>query len=272
MRALILADTKAEPDDDAGKANRDKLIAFAKEHTAAEVADLQIPKVLGPTTLKERPAVVAEVRRIMSAQTPEGIIAALQALRDRPDAGPGLAAIKVPTLVIVGSKDAVTPPSEAESLAKRIAGAKLETIAEAGHLANLERPDAFTDWCGRSCGQSPGSAALPAADERHLRRHHGQEQDVGVQRQARHVDDRPGDVLHVHRRLDGDSPVRLRHAVLHPGRHLGLGVADVDLAAGDVVLPAVQGGRLGQPGDRRAWSRCTARSSAAGRAPRSSRC
>jgi hypothetical protein len=60
-------------------------------------------------------------------------------------------------------------------------------------------------------------------------------------------DDRVGDVLHVHRRLDRERAVGLRHALLHPLGHLGGGVADVDLAAGDVEGAAVERGRLGQP-------------------------
>ena len=60
-------------------------------------------------------------------------------------------------------------------------------------------------------------------------------QHVGRERQARHVDDRVGDLLDVHRRLDRDPPVGLRHALRHLVGHLGQRVADVDLAAGDVV-------------------------------------
>ncbi len=145
LRALILADTRAEPDDAAGKANRDKMIAFAGEHSAQDVIDQMLPKLLGGETLSGRPAVVADVRRIAGAQSTAGIIAALQALRDRPDAGPSLGKIDVPTLVIVGADDALTPPAMSQRLAGQIAEAGLVTIPGAGHLSNLERPDEFTD-------------------------------------------------------------------------------------------------------------------------------
>ena len=56
-------------------------------------------------------------------------------------------------------------------------------------------------------------------------------------------------MLDVHQRLDGDGPVRLRHALRHARRQLGLRVADVDLAAGDVVLPAVERGGFREAGD-----------------------
>jgi pimeloyl-ACP methyl ester carboxylesterase len=145
LRALVLADTKAEPDDEAAKANRDKLIAFASGHPAAAVIEQLLPKLVSEETRAQRPAVVEEVQRIASAQAPAAVVAALRMLRDRPDAGPSLAAIAVPALVIVGSEDALTPPAVAQSLAERIAGARLETIPGAGHVSNLERPDAFND-------------------------------------------------------------------------------------------------------------------------------
>jgi pimeloyl-ACP methyl ester carboxylesterase len=144
LRGLILADTKAEPDDEAGRANRDRLIAFAASGTGAAVVEQLLPKLVGPGTLVNRPDVVAEVRRIGGAQVAAGIIGALQALRDRPDARPGLSAIGVPTLVIVGTDDALTPPAVARELAGQIRGARLEEIEGAGHLSNLEQPERFT--------------------------------------------------------------------------------------------------------------------------------
>ena len=143
LRGLILADTKAEADDAAGKANRDRLIAFASQNPARAVLDQMLAKLVGPETMARRPDVVEMIRQIAESQTSEGIIGALQAMRDRPDSGPSLSAIRVPALVVVGEQDALTPPTIAESLAARINGAKLVRIEGAGHLANLEKPDLF---------------------------------------------------------------------------------------------------------------------------------
>jgi pimeloyl-ACP methyl ester carboxylesterase len=145
LAGLILADTRAEPDDDAAKANRDKMIGFAATNPASAVIEQMLPKLLGATTHARRPELVDQVRRIGSAQRPAGIIAALQVLRNRPDSRPTLKAIHLPTLVIVGGEDALTPPSAAEGMAKGIAGARLVILGEAGHLSNLERPEAFGD-------------------------------------------------------------------------------------------------------------------------------
>jgi 3-oxoadipate enol-lactonase len=62
---------------------------------------------------------------------------------DRPDSTPLLASIDVPTLVIVGEEDGLTPPPNSESLHRGIRGSRLQRIAEAGHLSSLERPDVF---------------------------------------------------------------------------------------------------------------------------------
>lgn len=145
LRALILADTRAEPDTPEGKANRNQTIAFAQAHSAAEVIGSMLPKLLGEETRRDRPEVAEEVRRIAAAQSPAAIVAALQALRDRPDARPGLGAVRVPTLVVVGSEDTLTPPAMAQTLAAGMAGAQLVTIAGAGHLSNLEQPAAFNE-------------------------------------------------------------------------------------------------------------------------------
>ncbi len=145
LRGLVLADTRAEADDEAAKAGREKLIAFAETHSSGDVIEQLLPKLLAPETRANRPDVVAFVRSIASAQTSRGIIDALKVLRDRPDATMSLKAVRVPTLVLVGSEDVLTPPALAQTLAAGIAGAKFEKIAGAGHLSNLEQPGDFNN-------------------------------------------------------------------------------------------------------------------------------
>ena len=140
---LILADTKAAPDDPDAKANRDRLIADVKAGGASAAAEALLPKLFGPTTRDQKPEVIERAQSIILRQRGAAIIAALYALRDRPDAAPGLESIGVPTLVLVGEHDAVTPPAVAEQLAGHIRGADLITIPGSGHLANLENPEAF---------------------------------------------------------------------------------------------------------------------------------
>src|SRR5437899_1138091 len=82
-------------------------------------------------------------RRLAAQQTTAGINGALAAMRDRPDATPTLGQIRVPTLVLVGRDDKLTPPALAQNLVNGIRGAKLATIPAAGHLSNMEQPDIF---------------------------------------------------------------------------------------------------------------------------------
>ena len=144
IRGLVLADTRAEADTPEAQANRDKTIAVAEEHGAAAVFEAMLPKVLGQTTHQQRQTVVAEATRIASEQGADVVADGLRALRDRPDATPGLAAIQVPTLIIVGEEDTLTPPAVAMTLADGIPEASIEVLAGAGHLSNLETPTEFT--------------------------------------------------------------------------------------------------------------------------------
>jgi 3-oxoadipate enol-lactonase len=113
-----------------------------KEGTAA-IVDAVLTKLLGKTSHEQRPQVVARVRDLILANPPRGITDALAGLAARADSTPTLREIRVPTLVVCGEEDAITPPAEAEALHAAIKDSTLELIPKAGHLANLEAPDAF---------------------------------------------------------------------------------------------------------------------------------
>jgi 3-oxoadipate enol-lactonase len=143
LAGLILADTRAGVDDSTTRANRTKSIALARDKGTAAVFEGMLPRVLSENTHAEKADVVASVKAIAARQPGASAAAALAALRDRPDANGGLKAIAVPTLVLVGEFDAVTPPLAAANLAAQIRGSTLVHIPGAGHLSNLENPDAF---------------------------------------------------------------------------------------------------------------------------------
>ena len=82
------------------------------------------------------------LRERILATSPQAIADALHGLAARADSRPTLAEVRVPTLVLVGAEDVLTPPAESEAMAAAIPGARLEVVPRAGHLANLERPDA----------------------------------------------------------------------------------------------------------------------------------
>jgi pimeloyl-ACP methyl ester carboxylesterase len=140
FRGLALCDTRAGADDDGGRANREKFAQTAIEKGLQWVADEMIPKLLRPSP---DAAVVKEVRDLIRGGTPAGVAAAQRGMAKRPDSTPTLATISCPTLVVVGAEDTLTPPAESEKMAKAVKGAKLARIPGAGHLANLENPEAF---------------------------------------------------------------------------------------------------------------------------------
>jgi pimeloyl-ACP methyl ester carboxylesterase len=139
---LVLIDARADMDDDAGRAARDKNIALVREQGIAPLVEAMIPRLLGETTRRERPAVVEEVRRLGRAQSVAGAVAGLEALRDRPDARPHLGRIGVPVLLLYGAEDIISPPSMAAEIAAMVNG-ELVVLPGAGHLPSLETPEAF---------------------------------------------------------------------------------------------------------------------------------
>ena len=147
VRGLVLCDTRAGADTADQRATRNVMISKARVDGAAVVADLQLGKMVGQDTHSHRPDVVETMRTMMTRQSVGAITGALQALRDRPDSQETIGSITVPTLVLVGEDDALTPPSEAEAMMALLpaaAGARLETIEGAGHVSCIERPAAVT--------------------------------------------------------------------------------------------------------------------------------
>jgi len=143
LRGLVLADTRAAADSDEGRAGRRTMADLALEKGASAVAEQMLPKVLGASTLKRRRKVVERVRAMIEATPPETIAALSIALGERSDSTPHLEEIRVPTLVITGEEDTLTPASEAREWGGRIPNAKIVEINEAGHLVNLEMPERF---------------------------------------------------------------------------------------------------------------------------------
>jgi pimeloyl-ACP methyl ester carboxylesterase len=144
VAALILADSRATPDTDEGRQARYELAQLAEKEGAGAVAERMLPRLLGETTHNTRPAVVDQVRQLILGTPAQGIASALRGLAARRDSTPLLPRIHCPVLVLVGSEDVLTPPPEAEAMARAIPQAELEIIPAAGHLSNLEQPEVFT--------------------------------------------------------------------------------------------------------------------------------
>jgi YbgC/YbaW family acyl-CoA thioester hydrolase len=145
VRGLVLMDTRAEPDGAEGRRARDAAAALARENGAGAIADAMLPKLLGAGTAARAPEVVARIRRMITATPVPGIVGALSAMRDRPDSTGLLPTLGgLPTLVVVGEEDVLTPPDAARRMAQAIPHARLTTLAGAGHLPPVECPSETT--------------------------------------------------------------------------------------------------------------------------------
>jgi pimeloyl-ACP methyl ester carboxylesterase len=143
IRGLILADTRASADTDEARANRSRLIALIEQEGMAVLAARQLPSMVGRSTLERQSPLAETVRRMMASVPSEGAIGALRAMAERPDSTPLLRTIDLPTLVVGGAEDGITPPDVLRAMSAAIPNSRIEILEHGGHLSPLERPAAF---------------------------------------------------------------------------------------------------------------------------------
>lgn len=150
---LALLDTTAKPPTPETNAPREQMIALAEKGAFDNVVTLLWQKLVAPDRLADE-ALRLDVRAMAEAVGAAGFIRQQRAIMGRSDARPVLATIAVPTLVVVGAEDAITPPDEAREMAGGI-GAKARYLEApgCGHLSTLEAPglvtSALLDWLGQ---------------------------------------------------------------------------------------------------------------------------
>ena len=142
---LILCDTRAAADSPDKGAERLRTAAEVLHNGTVALVRGVPSQQLSPTTLAERPAVVAAVTHMAAAASSAAIAAALRGMAVRPDRTALLSRLTVPTLVLCGADDTLTPPEEMRAMAAAIPRAWFLTVPEAGHLAPLENPPPVTD-------------------------------------------------------------------------------------------------------------------------------
>ena len=143
--AMVLANTRATADTDEGRAARDKMSALVRASGPSAVADQMIPKLIGETSRTSRPHLPPLLRRLIEANTTDGIDGAIQAMKERPDSMYLLPRVGRPALVIAGEQDSIIPHTESEAMQRLLPRSHLVTIPGAGHLSNLEAPDQFSE-------------------------------------------------------------------------------------------------------------------------------
>jgi len=147
LLGLVLADTRATADTEAGRANRERIARTVEEEKSTRViVDEQVPEpLLGPSAAARCPELVTQVRDLVESAAPEAVAWAQRAMAARPDTTELLPRLDVPALVLVGEDDAITPVADAHALADALPQAELVVLPGAGHLTAMEVPEAFTD-------------------------------------------------------------------------------------------------------------------------------
>lgn len=145
LNAVVLCDTRAEADTNESKLNRAKQIKQIRAGGRNDFLKAFANLLLGESTKKDqdKTSVVKVVRAIMDEQKDPAIEGALLTLSSRADKTDFLEKIHIPVLIIVGQEDKLTPPDLSVSMNKKIANSKLSLIPQAGHLSNIENPQAF---------------------------------------------------------------------------------------------------------------------------------
>ena len=141
--ALILADTQARADSNESKLRRAEAVRQIKTKGVKPYAQDFLKAVFTPESLRAKSKFAVAIQRVIESNSPTGICGALIALATRTDTVSSLSAIQVPTLILVGEKDTITPVSASLEMHERIAGSDFHVIEHAAHLSNIENAAEF---------------------------------------------------------------------------------------------------------------------------------
>ncbi|HEX6178724.1 MAG TPA: alpha/beta fold hydrolase [Thermoanaerobaculia bacterium] len=142
MQGVILIDTRETADTPEARKGRYDTIEKVKQGGVSVVAESMLPKMLTAAAPRD---MVDGARNIMMESSPAGVVHALRAMAERPDSTDILKQIDAPALVVVGESDSITPPADAERMARNMRNATLVTIRGAAHLSNFEQPEQFNE-------------------------------------------------------------------------------------------------------------------------------
>lgn len=145
VAALILADTRAEADSPEARAKRASQAEAIAAHGAEEFLNGLVRALIGPATVARDPAIINLTLDMARRASPDALVAALDGLAQRNDATEFLRTITVPTLVLVGADDSITPPALSQRMHSAIPGSDIAVLEGVGHLTPLEDPVAFTE-------------------------------------------------------------------------------------------------------------------------------
>lgn len=140
VSGLILVDTKASPDTQEARNARLAAAEDVLKRGTEPFVDAQLPRLMGESTSRNRPDVVQQAKQMMMRASAAGIAAVQRGMAEREDSVPTLGTIDVPTLVVFGEEDTLTPAAEMERIHAGVRGSVMRRIPQAGHYSPWERP------------------------------------------------------------------------------------------------------------------------------------
>ncbi len=144
FRALILSDTKAEADDDAGRLKRANAINIINKDGVEQFVSEFVPLAFSEAAQQNIPETYNLFLERAQAESPIGVKGCLLAMSARTDTTNSLADIRIPTLLLVGEHDTLTPPGVMQQMQDRIGGSVIVHVPKAGHMAPIENPEFVT--------------------------------------------------------------------------------------------------------------------------------
>lgn len=150
---LIVCDTRAAADSPEAAANRLKMADIVTKEGPEPVAWAMMPKLFAQCSSQHCPTIIESVRQMVMTSNPVAIAAAHRGMAVRPDVSDWLPSLKLPTLVICGEHDVISPADEMKAIAERIPNAEFVLVANAGHMSPMEQPEVVNAAIRRFVGK-----------------------------------------------------------------------------------------------------------------------
>lgn len=158
---LVLVATRPKSDDvDTWERRTDQQKALTEGEDLTTLAKGMVDGLLSQSSL-DRPELVEYVQALMTHSLPEGWIAALEVMKNRPDAMSALRGLEQPTLVVAGELDRVTPLAESNLISSLVANGRLVTIKDSSHLPSIENPADFNTELRKFLTELTAAAEAP---------------------------------------------------------------------------------------------------------------
>ncbi len=148
FRGLVLCNTKSEGDTNEAKIQRAAIITLLQKEGIRTFSEEYSKKLFSEHTFSTRPDLIKYSQSVMQRNSPVGISGTLLALAARTDTTAVLSKISVPTLVIAGEKDTVTPSAVMQEMQNKIPNSEFHIIPNAGHISSMENPKEFNTHLG----------------------------------------------------------------------------------------------------------------------------